>query len=154
MVYISAPKKKEAKKDALVAELTNDVKRIQAEFENYKKRTAQEIAEIRKQANADLMSELLEVMDNFELALKNTEKKDEFIKGTELIFAQLFDLCEKKGLEAIDAEGKEFDPHLHEALISEANDGPENVVLEVLQKGYMLNDKVLRHAKVKVSKKG
>ena len=134
-------------------ELTEDLQRLQAEFENYKKRVAKEQEAFRNFATANLMNDLLDVLDNFELALKNTDNKEEFVKGVELIYAQLFSTLKERGLKEIEAKGKKFDPYLHEALLSEANDGEENIVLEVLQKGFIVNDKVIRHSKVKVSKK-
>lgn len=145
-------KQKTKKKDEL-KELTETLQRLQAEFENYKKRIEKENIEFRKYAKAELISKLLPMIDNFELALQNKENKDEFVKGIELIYSQLFSLLENEGLKVIKAKGEKFNPEMHEALLTEKSD-KENIVLEELQKGYMLEDKILRHAKVKVSKKG
>ncbi|MBU1201302.1 MAG: nucleotide exchange factor GrpE [Nanoarchaeota archaeon] len=134
-------------------ELINTLQRLQAEFENYKKRTENECADVRKYAEEELIKSLLSILDNFELALKNKECKEEFTKGVELIYSQLFQMLEDCGLKPIKCEGEKFNPYMHEALLSEKTDQEENTVLEELQKGYKLHDKVIRHAKVKVSKK-
>ena len=147
--------KKESKKidekDKKIAELTETLQRLQAEFENYKKFIEKSNAEFRKYAQADIIGELLPILDSFELALKNTKDKEELIKGIELIYSQLYSLLEKQGLKKIETKGK-FDPHLHEVLLKEESDKEEDTILEELQKGYMLGEKVLRHSKVKVSK--
>lgn len=148
----NVPEKKIDEKDQKIAELTDCLQRLQAEFENYKKRVEKENNNFLKYANAGLINELLPLLDSFELALKNKESKEDFIKGVELIFAQLFSTLEKQGLRPIEAEGKPFDPYKHEVMLQEPSD-KEGIVLEELQKGYMLYDKVLRHSKVKVGKK-
>jgi molecular chaperone GrpE len=143
--------KKLKEKDEKINELTESLQRLQAEFENYKKRTELNNAEYRKCAIHDFIKKLLPVIDNFELALQHKKNKEEFLKGVELIYSELYSILEDEGLEKIDALNKKFDPYFHEALLSEKSDKP-NVVLEELQKGYKLKDKVLRHTKVKVSK--
>ena len=145
-------KQKKDEKEEKIKELTESLQRLQAEFENYKKRIEKEKEEFIKYSKADLISKLLPILDSFELALKNTADKEKFIKGVELIFAQLHSLLESEGLRPIKAEGK-FDPYKHEVLMKQESDKEEDILLEELQKGYMLNDKVLRHSKVKVSKK-
>lgn len=142
---------KEPKKDD-IKELLGTVQRVQAEFENYKKRVEKEKAEFTRIACSGLIEELLPILDTFELALKNTEDKEEFVKGVEMIYAQLFSTFEKIGLKPIECEGKKFDPYLHEALMQEESDKEEGIVIEEFQKGYSLNGKVIRHSKVKVSK--
>jgi len=145
--------KKETKvdpKDQKIAELTDTLQRLQAEFENYKKYVEKSKTDFVKYAQSDIIEKLLPILDSFELALKNTSK-EEFIKGIELIYSQLYSLLEKQGLKKIQAKGK-LDPHLHEVLLKEECDKEEDTILEELQKGYMLGDKVLRHSKVKVSK--
>lgn len=132
--------------------LKDSLKRQQAEFENFRKRTEREREEQSKCATQDLLHKILPVMDNIDLAMNNSHDTDEFVKGTTLIFEQLKNVLESEGLEEIKAEGETFDPRLHQALLTEDSD-QENKVLQVMQKGYMLNDKVLRHAKVKVGKK-
>ena len=136
--------KAEGYKDAL--------QRLQAEFENYKKRTDKENQAFRKFANAEMIKSLLPLLDSFEMALKNTQDKEKFVKGVELIYAQFYSLLEDLGVKQIDALGKQFDPYLHEVLLQEKSD-KEDIILEELQKGYTLNDSVLRHTKVKVGKK-
>ena len=96
--------------------------------------------------------QLLPVIDNFELALKNSSaEKEHLLNALELIYAQLNTLLENNGIAAIETENKEFDRYLHEALIKVESDKPENTILEELQKGFTLNGQVIRHAKVKIS---
>ena len=104
-------------------------------------------------ANKEVLLDILEVADNFERAIPLLRKKDpEGAQGMELIYSQLMKAMEKYGLSKIEAVGKKFDTRFHEAFLQEETDGLEGVILEELQKGYILNDKVLRHSKVKVSK--
>ncbi|MBS3133029.1 nucleotide exchange factor GrpE [Candidatus Woesearchaeota archaeon] len=137
-------KKADDYKDAL--------QRLQAEFENYKKRCEKENAAFRKYANAELVKSMLPLLDSFEMALKNTADKEKFVKGVELIYAQLYSMLEDYGLKRIEANGKQFDPYKHEVLLQEESE-KDGVVLEELQKGYLLDDAVIRHSKVKVGKK-
>jgi molecular chaperone GrpE len=134
-------------------ELLETLQRVQADFENYKKRVEKEKEEFTKFASAGIIRQLLPVVDNFEAALKNSSNNAEFAKGIEMIYAQLFSVLENAGLKKIDAEGKMFDPYLHEALMQQEVDGEEGIVIEEFQKGYLFNDTVLRHSKVKISKK-
>ena len=136
-----------------IKELTETLQRLQAEFENYKKGVEKEKEEFLRYAKADLIVKLLPILDSFELAIKNTTDNDKFIKGVELIFAQLYALLQSEGLMPIKAIGEKFDPYKHEVLMKQESDKEEDIILEEMQKGYMLNDKVLRHSKVKVSKK-
>lgn len=128
--------------------------RQRADVENYRKQLDKEKEEFAKCANRDIISDLLEVADNFERALPVLREKDpESAKGMEIVYKQLMKTLEKYGLCGIDALGKKFNPDYHEAFLQEETEGPEGMVLEELQKGYRLKDKVLRHSKVKVSKK-
>lgn len=145
-------KKKIEDKDKKIAELTELAQRVQADFENYIKRAEQEQKNFIVNANKDIIKRLLPVLDSFELALKNTQNPEEFKKGVELMHAQLFSVLGNEGLKHIEAKGQKFDPHKHEAFLQEEAE-EEGVVLEELQKGYLLNDSVLRHSKVKISKK-
>jgi len=145
--------KKIGKKGDKVKELTDSLQRLQAEFENYKKYVDKEKADFLKYAKSDIIQKLLPVLDSFELALKNTKNQKEFIKGVELIFSQLHQTLENEGLKSINPVGQKFDPYQHEVLMKEKSDKEENTILEELQKGYMLYNKVIRHSKVKVSKK-
>jgi len=138
---------------ARVAELEDSLLRQRAEFENYRKQLDREKEEFMRCANERLIIELLEVADNFERALPLLRKKDaEGAQGMEMIYAQLMKTLERFGVRPVEAAGKKFDPYHHEAFLQQETDGPDGVVLEELQKGYRLNDKVIRHAKVKVSK--
>jgi molecular chaperone GrpE len=136
-----------------ILDLTDMLQRMQAEFDNYRKRTMNESAQYRLVANELLVRSLLPVVDNFELALASHKEKSEFHKGMELIYAQLHDILESQGLKRIDSVGQRFNPHEHEALLTEETSGESNMVLEELQKGYTFHGKVLRHTKVKISKK-
>ena len=121
------------------------MQRLQAEFENFQKRTEKEKSEIFRNANEDLIVKLLSVLDNFELALGHVDDK-----GVNMIYSELHSILEKEGLKVISVDG-DFDPNFHEALIQE--EGKEDgKIIEELQKGYMLNDKVIRASKVKISK--
>jgi len=129
--------------------------RVAAEFDNYKKRRAREFTEIVKRANFDLLRKLVEIVDNFELALNtgSDEKSFEsYKKGVELIYAQFNELLTRENVAAIEAVGKPFDPNLHEAMMQEASDDyDEGIIVRELQKGYIVDDRVLRHARVVVS---
>jgi len=135
-------------------ELLNLLKRTQANFENYRKQTEKRIEEIRSMASQDIILQVLPVLDNFELAFKTAQKNEqnkELLQGMELIYAQLFSILENNGIKIISTKDQKFDLYLHEALIKEPSEKPENTILEEFQKGYTLNYKVIRHAKVKIS---
>lgn len=138
-------------KDQKIADLTETLQRLQAEFENYQKRTEKQCQDFAKYANQELIKELLPVLDNFDLAIKNSDDPEKFRKGVELIYSEIHDILERSGLKPIPAD-KEFNPELHEALMVEKSD-KDNIILEEFQKGYTLNSKVIRHSKVKVGKK-
>ena len=126
-------------------EYLDQLQRLQAEFDNYRKRIEKEKTEDSQQNNERLIIGLLNILDNLELALKHTKEE-----GVEMVYSQLYSLLEKQGLKTIKAEGK-FNPELHEALTQEKGEN-DNLILEELQKGYTLNDKVIRPSKVKISK--
>ena len=136
-----------------VQELTNLLQRLQAEFENYKKRVDKDKQNFCKHANVEFVLKFLPILDSFELALKTNSENDDFVKGIELIYSQFFDILEKQGLKQIDALNKKFDPHFHEVLLQEESAQEPNMVIEILQKGYLFNDRLIRTAKVKLSKK-
>jgi len=146
----SKQEKKESPEDN-VKELTNTIKHVQAEFENYRKRMEKAQDDFRKFACKDVIIKLLTILDNFELALKTTEKNDDFTKGIEMIYAQFVQMLDDFGVQPIDALEKEFNPHYHEALLTEESE-KKNIVLEEIQKGYTMHGTVLRHAKVKIGK--
>lgn len=132
--------------------------RLQAEFENTRKRIEREKQDFVKFANEGIVIELLNILDDLERAVDLAESKHQdlpaFLKGVEMILAHLYDMLKEYGVRPIEARGKLFDPHLHEALMQvEDKEKPENTILEEMQKGYLLNDRVIRTAKVKVSKK-
>ena len=141
------------KEKDVIAEFTDILQRTQAEFENYKKRVDKEKQEFVKYSKAELIQKLLPIIDTFEIALKNNKDNEKFVKGMDMVYAQLISLLHSEGLKPIESLGKKFDPYLHEAMLKEKSEKDEGTVLEELQKGYMLNDKVLRHSKVKVSEK-
>jgi molecular chaperone GrpE len=144
---------KKDEKEEKLQELTDTLQHLQAEFENYKKRIEKENCEFIKIANEDLITALLPIIDNFELALKSCRVQDNFSKGMELIYSQLVDSLRSQGLKYIDCIGKIFDPYYHEVLITEESGEEPNTIIEELQKGYLLHDKVIRHSKVKITKK-
>lgn len=126
--------------------------RTQADFVNYKKRIAKEKIDMVAYANEQLILEQLQVVDNFERALESEKDKDSgFYKGVELILKQLMDTLTKFGLKEIEAMDKPFDHNFHHAVMQEDGENPDHVCA-VLQKGYMLKDKVIRPAMVKVTK--
>ena len=136
-----------------IEELTETLQRLQAEFENYKKRIDKEKEEFAKYAGALTIGKMLPVLDSFEIALKNTSDREKFVEGMKMIYAQFHSVLEAEGVRPIKAAGEKFDPYRHEVLMKEESDKPEDTILEEFQKGYMLNDRVLRHSKVKISGK-
>ena len=146
-------KAKKQKKENKVKELTETVQIVQADFENYKKRTEKDKEEFVKYACQNIVLELLPILDNFELALQHTKDKEEFIKGMELVYSNFIDILNKRGLNPINALSKEFDPAMHEALMQEKSKEKPGTIIEEFQKGYMINDKVIRPTKVKVAKR-
>ena len=129
--------------------------RLMAEFQNYKKRVAKEKNDIREYATEKLVMELLPVLDNFERALAASAEDDPagYAKGIELIFTQMVTELQKSGLAEVEAEGQDFDPTKHNAVMTEENEELESgKVSKVLQKGYALNDKVIRPSMVAVTK--
>ncbi|HGJ66761.1 TPA: nucleotide exchange factor GrpE [bacterium] len=130
--------------------------RLAAEFDNYKKRSAREYENIRKYASENIIKELLPIIDNFERGIESAnELKDfnSFLNGIKLILNQMINLLEKEGVKQIKAIGETFDPNIHEAVMHiNSDDYPENIVAQEFQKGYILNDRVIRPAMVAVSK--
>ncbi|WP_442952115.1 nucleotide exchange factor GrpE [Peptacetobacter sp.] len=136
-----------------IADMNDKYQRLQAEYANYRRRTNEEKETIGIFANQKIMSELIPVIDNMERALdSNSDKESQVYKGVELVHKQLLDALAKFGLSEIEAEGCDFDPNVHQAVMQENIEGVEpNKVVMVLQKGYKLNDKVVRATMVKVS---
>ncbi|RJP29058.1 MAG: nucleotide exchange factor GrpE [Candidatus Omnitrophota bacterium] len=132
--------------------------RMQAEFENTKKRLERDKQEFIKFANERIVMELLNVLDDLERTVELAQSKHQdlsaFLKGVEMILAHLYEMLKEHGVKPIEAKNKKFDPSFHEALMEEqCDDLPEHTIVEELQKGYLLNDRVVRTSKVKVSKK-
>src|SRR5918994_434437 len=140
--------------DERAAEYLGDLKRLKAEFENYRKRVLREQTRALDLAAEPLVARLLEVLDEFELALMAAEAKpdfDKFLHGVELVYAKLTDILRSVGLERIDAENRPFDPERHEALLQAEGDSEgEPYVADVLRTGYTLKGRVIRPAGVKV----
>ena len=128
--------------------------RSQADFENYKKRAAREKEDAVKYANSSLLQRLVSILDNFELGLaaaKTGGKQSPIYSGMVLVQKQLNDLLEENGLQAIEAEGKKFDPNLHEAIAHEPSESAEETVIRQARRGYRFKDRLLRPARVVVS---
>ncbi|HVO79206.1 MAG TPA: nucleotide exchange factor GrpE [Terriglobales bacterium] len=141
--------KLKAERDALLDRLA----RLQAEFENARKRSAREQQEFREYALAEAVKGLLPVLDSFERALQVGTNESELRSGVELIYKQLQDALAKLGLRAIPAEGEPFDPHLHQAIeMVDTTEADDHQVLEELQRGYKLKDRLLRPSMVKVAR--
>jgi molecular chaperone GrpE len=124
-----------------------------ADFENFRKRSEREKSDFHRYANLQIMKELLPVLDNFERAFSHVpDAEGEFAKGIELIYRQLADSLQKSGLKAIGEAGVPFDPNIHEAVMREEDPSvPSHTVIEVLQKGYFLHDRLVRPAMVRVA---
>jgi molecular chaperone GrpE len=146
----SEVQKLKAERDTLLDRLA----RLQAEFENARKRTAREQQEFRDFATSDAIKALLPVVDSFERALQaRTNQLDEFRGGVELIYKQLQDALARLGVRPVPAKGERFDPHLHEAIeMVETTDVPDHQVIDELQRGYKLKERLLRPAMVRVAK--
>ena len=130
----------------------DDLRRLAADFDNYRKRTAREQLEMTSRANERLVKELLPVLDDLERALEAAQHHEEakLEEGVRLVHRSLADLLVREGLAEIETNGR-FDPHVHEALLSQPSDAEEGSVIQVLQKGYRLGDRVLRPARVIVA---
>lgn len=157
-------KKKEKEKEPENKNSTEEIKdydelwdryvRLQAEFDNYRKRSFREKTEFVKFANEGLIIELLGILDNFERGIRSAEQKKDYDllhQGVDMISKQLHSLLETKGLSRIKSIGEKFDPHQHEAIeVVEGDD--EGVIVEELQPGYLLSGRIVRPARVKVVK--
>ncbi|MFT4303637.1 MAG: nucleotide exchange factor GrpE [Candidatus Woesearchaeota archaeon] len=135
-------------------ELQETLQRLQAEFENYRKRVDRDKEEFTKYSNRNIIMQIIPVLDNFQRSLDNKTKEnhDGFVKAIEMIYLQLWEIMKKEGLEKIESINQKFDPELHEPLLQEESDKPENTIIEVIEEGYKLNEKILRHARVKLAK--
>ncbi len=134
-------------------EMKNLAQRVQADFDNFRRRNANVYADSVAEGERNVIKELLPVIDNFERALNNSENVDQnYVEGVRLVYKQLMDVLAKKGLEEIDASGK-FNPELHNAVMQgESENAESGDILEVFQKGYKVKDRIIRHSMVKVAK--
>ena len=134
-------------------ELRELLVRTQASFENFRKQTEKRMAEAEIMAGRMIIKSLLPLLDNFQLALGSIPvgTSQEFKHGIELIYSQLFTAMEDHGLQVMNTQQAMFDPYYHEPLQKVPSELPENTIIEVLQKGFLLHGNVLRHAKVKLS---
>ncbi|TMG55664.1 MAG: nucleotide exchange factor GrpE [Chloroflexi bacterium] len=140
--------------DPKVAELTNDLKRLAADFSNYRKRNEAERTDFAKFAKADLIAKLLDVLDGYDRALATVPddlKGQPWVEGMWLVERKLRAILEGEGLEAVDSLGTPFDPYLHQAVTYVPSEKPEGTVIEEHQKAYRLHDRVIRPALVTVS---
>lgn len=145
----STPNTSEAK----ICELTELLQRVQADFENYKKRVERDRERYQIMAEEKLLSQLLPILDAFELALKNSDDPKHFKEGVQLIWAMTTSLLEERGVKPIESVGTSPDPRYHEVLLSQKPSEGEkaNIIIEEFQRGYLLGGKVLRFAKVKAT---
>lgn len=136
--------------------LKEQLLRKAAEFDNYKKRTEKEFIQLITNANAELMTELLPIVDDLERSIQSTQETEDIAnlhKGVELIYKNLIKVFDKRGVKPIEAIGKEFDPEKHDALMQvDSNAHPSGTIVEEHLKGYVMNERVLRHSQVIVSK--
>ena len=140
-----------------VGELKDKYLRVFAEFENFRKRSVREKLEMMKTAAQDTMSVLLPVLDDFDRAKKSADDPDseeQFTEGIELLYNKIYTILQNKGLSAMESTGEAFDPELHEAVteIPAPTEEMKGKVIDTIEKGYKLNDKIIRHAKVVVGK--
>ena len=148
----SSKKDKKNKAQEIIDELNDKVMRQMAEFENFRKRSDKEKTQMYDMGAKSILEKILPVVDNFERGLDAAADGDSFADGMKMIYKQLMTSLEEAGVKEIEAEGEEFNPDYHNAVMHvEDEELGENVVVEVLQKGYMYNDTVLRHAMVKVA---
>jgi len=136
-----------------LSELKDKYLRLFAEFDNYKKRTARERLDLIRTASEDLVSKLLPVLDDFDRAKKNADDEsspESFSEGVSLVYHKLNQVLESKGLKPMDPDQRDFDPELHEAItkIPATDEAFKGKIIDTIEKGYYLNDKIIRHAKV------
>jgi molecular chaperone GrpE len=144
-----------AEVEAQVEQLTRDLQRERADFTNYRRRNEIERAEFARFAKSDLITKLLEVLDNFDRALEHVpgDQKDQaWVEGMWLVERRLRDILAGEGLEEVASVGTPFDPHVHEAIGHVESDAPEGTVVDEIRKAYKLHDRVIRPALVTVAK--
>lgn len=148
---ILALKEQVQKQEVQINDYVDHLKRLQAEFENYLKRTEKERAQFIQSATERMIVKLLLVIDDFERALKQKDIPEQTRKGLEMMFKNLHKILAEEKVEPIESVGKKVDPYRHEVLLKGDSEHPEDTITEELQKGYQMNGKVIRYAKVKVS---
>ncbi|MBR9919835.1 MAG: nucleotide exchange factor GrpE [Bacteroidetes bacterium] len=144
-------------KDQEIQELKDKYLRLYAEFDNYKKRTVKEKMDLMLTAAQDTMSALLPVLDDFDRAKKNADDEsspEEFTEGVSMIYNKIYNVLKQKGLQPMDSTGEVFDPELHEAIteIPAPSDDMKGKIIDTVERGYRLNERIIRHAKVVVGK--
>ncbi|MCD8132936.1 MAG: nucleotide exchange factor GrpE [Clostridiales bacterium] len=148
-------KEKKDKKDEKIEELSDRVRRQMAEFDNFRKRTEKEKSQMFETGAKSIIEKILPVIDNFErglAALTEEEKGSAFAEGMDKVYKQMMTVLEEAGVRAIETDGKEFDPNLHNAVMHIDDEAfGENIIAEEFQKGYMYRDSVVRHSMVKVA---
>ena len=138
---------------AQAASYLEDLQRLKAEFENYRKRMVREQTGMIERASASVVERLLPILDNFELALMAADRTKDYesmVRGVEMVYGELLEVLKREGLERIDSLHKPFDPELHEAVMHAEGEGDEIVVLDEMRPGYKLGGRVIRPAMVKV----
>ncbi|HLW18059.1 MAG TPA: nucleotide exchange factor GrpE [Actinomycetota bacterium] len=138
---------------AQAASYLEDLQRLKAEFENYRKRMVREQTGMVERASASIVERLLPILDNFELALMAADRTKDYesmVRGVEMVYGELLEVLKREGLERIDSLHKPFDPELHEAVMHAEGQGDEIVVLDEMRPGYKLGGRVIRPAMVKV----
>jgi molecular chaperone GrpE len=137
-----------------LADLNDKYLRLHADFENFRRRTNKEKSELIMYGNKELILKILPVYDDFERAMElmdKSENKESIVDGIKLIFNKFTSILQQAGIKEIDAKGQEFDPEIHEAITKiQASPEMKGKIVDALQKGYMLNDKIIRHSKVVV----
>jgi len=154
---IKETKEELASTDKEAAEYLDCLRRLKAEFENYKKRSLKEKEKIVKFASEDLIKQFFPLLDDLERALESAKESKNFtafLEGIKIILMQFKQVLKNQGVEEIKTQGEEFNPYFHEAVMQvESNKHPDNLVVEEIRKGYKLKDKILRPAMVKVNKR-
>ncbi|HEX2054616.1 MAG TPA: nucleotide exchange factor GrpE [Actinomycetota bacterium] len=144
-----------AEANAKAASYLDDLQRLKAEFDNYRKRTLKEQTRLIEMASADIVAQLLGVMDHFRMALTSAEASKDFdamLKGVQMVYGELKRVLESAGLEIVEPKGQPFDPNVHEAVFQDEGDGSGHLVVDdVLRNGYLFKGAVLRPAMVKVT---
>lgn len=138
-------------KDTLIQNQINDIKRLQADFENYIKRTNKEKEELKEISKQELIVKLLNIIDDFDKAVSHLNKEDENTQGINMIYNQLISFLQENQIKPINSIGEKSDPFKHEVIKKIESNEEEGRIIEEIQKGYLFKDQVLRHSKVIIS---